>query len=257
MILFKRLPLLLLLLSVPCLLPAASSDLLFEAGNTAYLAGDWHEALNRWSEIEESGSYGGELFYNMGNAYFKIGEIGEAILYWEKAALLIGEDVDLATNLQIARAQLEDRLDEEVRLPVWDWFDGFRARFSAGLLVWGAIFLSFLMFLGLGLRRWIFESDMIRGWLKWSSWILLVLLVLNLSLLMLKARDDSTVRYGVLVLPEAEILSAPNATSGKLLFSLHEGTKVRIVRHLDDWYEVSIGRERQGWIKRDALGVIF
>ncbi|MDP8228247.1 MAG: tetratricopeptide repeat protein [Candidatus Electryoneaceae bacterium] len=258
MILSKRLLLLLFLISfIPCLLMAASSDMLFEAGNRAYLDGDWHEALSKWNEIETSGRYGGELFYNMGNAYFKIGEIGEAILYWEKATLLMGDDDDLGTNLQIARGLLEDRLDVEVRLPVWDWFDGFRARFSAGLLVGGAILLSFLLFLGLGLRRWFLVSDYSRDWLKWTSWVLVLLLVLNFSLLFLKARDDSTVRYGVLVIPEAEILSAPNVVSGKLLFTLHEGTKVRVVRHLENWYEVSIGKERQGWVEGDALGIIF
>ena len=87
-------------------------------------------------------------------------------------------------------------------------------------------------------------------------WIFLILLVFDLAFITLKARDDMRLREGILLVDQAEVLSAPAQGTGKLLFTLHEGTKVRIYRKLEGWYEISAGKDRQGWIKREALGVI-
>lgn len=235
---------------------ASDAELLFEAGNRAYLDGDWSEALAKWTQVEALGYAGGPLFYNLGNAYFKQGELGEAILYWEKAARLMGEDGDVAANLKIARARISDKLDEEVRLPVWDWFDRLRDRFSAGMVTWLGLLLSFLTFGVMALRRWVVRSGGLNLRLKGVAVLLGALLTLDLSMIALKARDESARRLGVLTAPEAEVLSAPAIGSGKLLFTLHEGTKVRVVRSLEGWFEVSAGGEKQGWVKAEALGII-
>ena len=196
----------------------------------------------------EAGSQAGALYYNMGNAYFKSGQLGKSILYWEKAARMMGEDDDLAANLAIARARLADKLDEPVRLPVWDWFDLVRARFSTTALAHAAVIICFLLFVVMALRRWIIKNAAVKRGLLIPIWIIIALLIFDLSLVTLKARDDMHQREGILLVNEADVLSAPA--------SLHEGTKVRIHRELHDWYEISVGKDKQGWIKRDALGVI-
>ena len=235
---------------------AGNPELLFEAGSKAYLDGEWNSALGHWQQIEESGFSSGALYYNIGNAFYKTGELGKAILYWEKAARLMGEDGDLTANLEIARAKLIDDLDEPVRLPVWDWFDRLRARFSSGALAYSGIMFCFMVFAAIALRRWIFRNIGIRKGLMTLTWVLVILTVFDLSLLTLKARDDLRQREGILIAGEAEILSAPAMGTGKLLFSLHEGTKVRIHRELEGWFEISAGKDRQGWIRKGALGVI-
>lgn len=232
---------------------AGLAEQLFEAGNKAYLEGDWDEALKSYRQIESSGYIGGELYYNMGNACFQTNRLGEAILYWERASTLLIDKADVTHNLEIARKRLVDKLDDEVRLAVWDWFDDFRSRFSTELLSWGAILLSFLLFAFVSLKRWVWRSAAI---FKYSIMLSLTLLIVNVSLLYLEARDENINRYCVFVVPEAEVLSAPAAGTGKMLFSLHEGTKVRIVRQVDDWFEIDAGKQRQGWVKSNAVGVI-
>jgi len=251
--------LLLILLSTAIIIPeamAGDAELLFEAGNKAYLEGDWEEALSKWRQVEQRGYSGGALFYNLGNAYYKGGELGEAILYWEKAARLMGEDGDIATNLKIARSRLRDKLDDRVHLPVWDWFDRWRDRFSANLVAWGSVALAFLLFGTMSLRRWAVRSSKLNQRLKPLVWALAVLLVIGLAQAVLKSRDEITRREGVLLTPEAEVLSAPAIGSGKLLFTLHEGTKVRVLRKLEGWYEVNAGKDKQGWVKDNEVGVI-
>jgi len=235
---------------------AGTPELLFEAGSKAYLEGDWQGALGHWEKIEDSGYYSGALYYNMGNAYFKSGEPGRAILYWEKAAKLMGEDGDLAANLEIARARLVDKLDETVRLPVWDWFDWLRARFSNNALAYFAIILCFILFVILAVKRWLVGNLRINRSLLVPIWLIIILLTIDLSLLRLKVRDDLRQREGIVLTTETEALSAPARGTGKLLFTLHEGTKVRINRELEEWFEVSVDKERQGWIRKEDIGVI-
>jgi len=235
---------------------AGTPELLFEAGNRAYLDGDWRGAIDKWKQVESAGYYSGELYFNLGNAYYKAGESGDAILNWERAARLLGEDRDLAANLAIARSHLTDKLEEPVRLPVWNLLDGLRARFANAALGWIAIVVSFLLFLALGLKRWVWRGATIRSGLRWVAVAAALVLVFDLSLLGLRARDDLSRRAGVLIASEAEVLSAPAEGSGKLLFTLHEGAKVRVHRELQGWYEISVGKDKQGWVKKEAMGII-
>ncbi len=252
--LLNLIPIILLLLPVISL--AGDAELLFEAGNRAYLDGDVADALTKWKQVEGLGFGNGELYYNLGNAYFKTGELGEAILYWEKATKLTSGDPDISVNLEIARARIDDKLDEQVRLPVWDWFDRLRDRFSAGFLTWLAVLFSMLTFGLLAARRWLFRFGTLTNKMKPVAILFALLLVADLSLIWLKARDETVGRMAVFVVPEAEVLSAPAVGSGKLLFTLHEGSKVRVVRMLEGWVEISAGKERQGWVKAETIGLI-
>ncbi|MBM3329061.1 MAG: hypothetical protein FJY67_06250 [Calditrichaeota bacterium] len=235
---------------------AGTPELLFEAGSRHYLAGEYSEAIAKWSQALEAGVADGALLYNLGNAYFKIDDLGRAILYWERAARMIGEDADLKSNLAIARARLVDKTDESVRLPVWDAVDRIRDALPAATLGWLAIILSLLTFGLMALRRW--GRGMLRA-LTSGRWIVKpfgILLTLILSLLILKWQAESAIQTGIIVAPEAEVLSAPSTGSAKLLFTLHAGTKARVLRKVGEWYEITVGSERQGWVQSEAIGVI-
>lgn len=235
---------------------AGNAELLFDAGNKAYTDGDYDGAILKYEEVVQQGYSGGPLFYNLGNAWYKQGRLGKAILYWEKAARITGEEGDLAANLKIAREKVSDKLDDSVQLPIWGWFDRLRDRFSSPLVAWGSIILSFLLFGLLAVRRWVLVGSEWQAKLKAGAWVVGILLALGLGQLALKAHDETARLQGVMIAPEAEVLSAPALGTGKLLFNLHEGTKVRVVRKLEGWFEINAGKEKQGWVKDDALGVI-
>lgn len=245
-----------LLLATPRLSLAGTPELLFDTGSRAYLDGNWFEALNNWRQIENLGYHSGSLYFNIGNAYYKMGEIGEAILYWEKAARLLGDNEDLTANLEVARSRLIDKQDEFVKLPVWNWLDFLLSRFSVGFLTWSGVILCFSLFLVLALRRWIWRGSTSRNWFGRLAWILTVVLVIDLTLVIVHARSEKLRREGVLIAAEAEVLSAPAEGSGKLLFTLHEGAKVKVLRSLKDWHEIEIGKNKQGWLRSGKLGII-
>lgn len=237
-------------------LNAASVELLFEAGNRAYLDGNYDEALKNWHEIEMEGFQGGELFYNIGNAYYKLSEKGRAILYWEKAARIMSDDKDLTENLQIARVRLTDKIEEPLRLPVWEKLDVFRSRFSASSLAWGSSVFCSIFFVLLATKRWLVKKTGLKTLMLRFAWVVAIMFVIDASLLGLQIRDERSKVEGILLNPEAEILSAPADGTGKLLFSLHEGSKVRVLRRLEGWYEISAGKDKVGWVKSHMLGII-
>ena len=78
-------------------------SLLFKA-NEAYLAGNYPEAAELYQAIDMSGHLNGNIFYNLGNCYMRLGETGKAILNYKKARLLLPRDGDLKANLQYARS---------------------------------------------------------------------------------------------------------------------------------------------------------
>ena len=85
-------------------------DALFKQAVSAYAAEDYESALNTFLSLENSGIVSWELFYNIANVYYRRGEPGPAIRYWEKAALLAPANPDIAHNLNIAREQLNDKV---------------------------------------------------------------------------------------------------------------------------------------------------
>lgn len=235
---------------------AGTPEILFDAGSKAYLEGDWEEALDNWLQIEKSEYYSGSLYYNIGNSFFKSGNLGMAVLYWERAKRILGSDGDIQVNLEIAHQQMVDKQDELVKLPVWKWFDEFRSSVGIKSIVWSSLLFSFLLFAFWGLARWVYRKGELNRWIKRTAWLFAFLLIVDLSLIILDARDQKQRREGVLVAPEAAVFSAPAESSGKLLFTLHEGTKVRVIRVLKEWYEIELDSDMKGWISNDQLIII-
>ena len=237
-------------------LNAASPDLLFQAGNKAYLDGNYKAALSNWRQIETMEYEGDALFYNMGNAYYKLSQSGMAILYWEKALKLAGEDEDLKVNLRIAEARLTDEIERAVTLPVWNWIAEIRAMFSDLFLSLSGIIIMAFIFSILTLRRWVIRGEFSRIALKQVMIVLIVLMTIDITLILLQVRDEHALREGIVIQNTAEILSAPAVGTGKLLFTLHEGSKVRVIRGMEGWYEISFGSGKQGWVNSNKIGII-
>ena len=116
-------PVIALLLVLPLGARAAENypDSLWQAGVEAYAAGQFEDALQDWSDVEATGLRSRELYYNLGNAYFKTGQTARAILNYERALRLDPSDADIRYNLEFARAQTQDRIDEvpEFILKTW------------------------------------------------------------------------------------------------------------------------------------------
>ncbi len=239
-------------------IPAAEER--FAEACRAYEAGDWSAAVDLWEDLSGEGYSGLELYLNLGNAHFKSGRLGRAILNWERAARLEPFDRDVRKNLQVARSLLADELEQPVRLPLWDWLDlAFRA-VSRDLPAWALLLFCGLLALGLARKAYLpgrRATPFLRILLL--SWLILALG--SLTFLWAQVRKLDGERDAVILAEKVVIQSAPSAGAQEL-FDLHEGTRVLLGREADAegetaWLEVLLPDGRAGWCPADALESII
>lgn len=223
-------------------------EALFFTANKAYQEGRFQDAVNNYEALLASGYRNGHIFYNTGNAYFRLGQLGRAILHYERARIAIPRDADLNFNLRQARDQLQDAVEvnkDFVRMALF-WLDFL----SLGELFWIFAVLNILFWGMLTIRR-LRRSD-------WSYYCVLILLIAWV----VSGLSFGVQYYGftfddraVILDQEVDILAGPDSKD-TLLFKLHAGTMVRHERMEDGWSLIRLSDTQRGWIRAEALGMI-
>jgi len=225
----------------------------FSLGNEAYMKGDYETALNYYLEAEPS-TEGLGINYNLGNAYFKLGEIPESILHYERALRFDPSNEDVQYNLSIANDLIVDKIEVLPKSKLQIWWKTFR--FSLGPDGWAQIciilaFASVLLFLLYYFSR----SKNLRRFGFFSGLVAFVFLVLTYTL----AQSAENYRYAeksaIVFTDKVDVKSEPRGGSVNV-FVLHAGTKVDILSQEGEWYEIEIGSGAQGWIYQDELRLV-
>ena len=235
--------------------PLAAQEAFFDEGNRRYQEGDYAGAVELYKRILESGVESGELHYNLGNAWFRLGEVGPAILHYERARRIMPRDGDLRANLELARSLT---VDQVTPLPGFWIFRVAR---------WWVDLLSRPVLLAVVTLAWLTALAAlivaISGWgetlLAWSRRVAVtagvVTLVFGLSLV---ARELEVGRSdeAVIMAEAAAVHSAPADDQELLIFTVHEGTKVRVERRSDAWAEIVLEDGKVGWVRSVRLTLI-
>ncbi|MBR0223525.1 MAG: BatD family protein [Bacteroidales bacterium] len=239
------------------ILPARAQDDvsgLWQKAEEAFAAGQWQNALNFYQMIEGEALQSADLYYNIGNTYFKLDDKAHAILYYERALKLDPSHDDALHNLEIARQLTLDKIDSVPEFILVSWFRQLRQRCSADswawitlglLLVTGGLLTLYRNGASLALRR-------ISFILACVSFLLAVFtFIFSLQQKRAVTRQDSA----VVTSPVCSVKSSP-ADGGTTVFVLHEGTKVRLLDNVGDWAKISIADGRQGWAPSGTFEVI-
>ena len=234
---------LLVLLSLP--MQAQDTDSLWRAGTDAYAAQQWEEAAAAWQAIADSGLESSKLYYNLGNAAFKQNDVAHAILWYERAVKADPSDADARYNLEFARTQVQDRIEEVPEFFLETWGRKMCWLLPSG--VWAVLFLVFLA----GTLAMLLLFLLGRGGARKAGFFvgiaLLVLALLSLDFAFWQ-RTDARIDTGAIVTsPVVEVKSSPG--SGVNLFVLHEGTKVSVLEQVGEWCNIELADGRQGWLK--------
>ncbi len=233
--------------------PQPLQDLANEADN-AYKDGKYDQAVNLYSSIISSGYSSGQLFYNLGNSYFKSGRLGPSILMYERALRLMPHNNDVRHNLEFARERTVDRIDPPPRLFIWTWVDTLRDWLPPSTITISALVISIMLALTIALVINMRGSPLWPA-LRATTWVFAALFVVNLSLVGLRVHADKTDSSAIIMEDKIEVRSAPDRTS-KEVFALHEGTKVAVVQSLDVWVEIRLADGRQGWVPISSFEII-
>jgi len=223
---------------------------LLEAGNARYEKGDFAGARDRYEQAVTAGGGAGAL-YNLGNACFRLGKLGEAILYWQRAQRLAPRDADIRANLDHARELCADDIRESPR-PFWVRvaLAAHRAvtaneAFVAGVIAyWAACACLLALLRGAG-DRW--RRHLVRAALALG----VVAALASLSSAA-KVHESAARETAIVTAPEAEARSAPGEGFPRK-FTVHEGTEVRIAGRRGVWYEVRLANGVEGWLPMEAI----
>ncbi len=232
---------------------AQDVDYLFQQANDAYQQENYQEAINHYKEIIHNGKVSGKLYFNLGNAYYKIDNIGKAILYYEKAKRLIPENESLAFNLKIANVKVQDRIkapDDTFFIILYKKIVYLFSAFTWIMLISLLIFITALLF---------FLSTVIKSLsikqLRPYFFSLLLVAVLILYPAYQKYKTEVLVQEGVILSDVVNIYAAPDSESTKL-FNIHEGTVVTILDNDGNWFKIELIDGKQGWLRKEQCGEV-
>lgn len=223
----------------------------FASGNAAYERGAYLEAITLYEELLSSGFSSAALHYNLGNAFFKAGRLGEAILAYERARRLDPHDADVRDNLEYLRTLTVDRIP-----PVSSPLTALGITYVMELTSAdqdAAIFL--VAWLSAGLAFALAQAISREGARKaalYAAAFLMVPVLFSGGNLALKSYLDATRSYGVVLEREVNILSGAGEEN-PTLFTVHEGLKVRLRGRSGEWLQVSLDNGLAGWLPATAL----
>lgn len=224
---------------------------LFTSANEAYTKGQYTQAIEGYESIIESGQISKELYFNLGNAYWKNKQKAKAVLHFERALLLAPKDKDSAYNLALIREQLADDLDVVGTFFLTDWWQNFHRAFSSTL--WSMLtIISIWLGIG-GLVIWLLAEDRQRK--KKGFFAGLALLMISL-LVFLAARSQGNFeqhsQQAIVLETAISLRNGPDEKSTNLL-TIHEGLKVELLDKIGEWYKVKLSNGEQGWLPGSAI----
>ena len=243
-------PVILLLL----LLPVSASAVTKAEADSAYVRGEYQQAIKDYEALLKQGA-SADLYYNLGNAYYRTENITRAVLNYERALLLSPSDRDIRFNLQMARSKTIDKIIPEQEMFFVTWY---RSLISlASVDGWARTALISLA-LAIMLALVYLFSD--RIWLRKVGFFgafLMVAVFLCSNLFAHQQKQQLLHRKGAIVVAPAVTVKSTPAQNGTDLFILHEGAKVTITdASMKDWKEIRLADGKEGWIETRQIEFI-
>ena len=246
---------LILLLLATALNAAAQTPLqLMQRGNDAYAKGDFVAAAQAYNAVLDAGYESADLYYNLGNVYYRQEEYGLSIPNYERALRLKPNFRDAKQNLDLADSKTEDQIAALPEIFLAQWAHSVVAWFSP--TGWRICILILLALLGTAVVLFLLSRD--YAWRKGA--LISGIVTLVFLLLCIACTISASVRYNrhnqaIVTAPMAVVKSSPEENSIDKLV-LHEGTKVNIEETLGEWHKIQIADGNNGWLQTDEVTII-
>jgi tetratricopeptide (TPR) repeat protein len=222
--------------------------------DSAYVRGEYQQAIRDYETLLKQGA-SADLYYNLGNAYYRTENITRAVLNYERALQLSPGDGDIRFNLQIARSKTIDKIVPESEMFFVTWYRSLVNMMSVD--GWGRTALVSLALVIVLFLVYLFSA---RVWMQkvgfFGGGVLLVLFVIS-NFFAWQQRQNILYRQGAIVVAPSVTVKSTPAQNGTDLFILHEGTKVIITDgSMKNWREVRLADGKKGWIESKKIEVI-
>ena len=222
---------------------------LFNEANDLFLKKNYESAIKLYESIIDRGYENSSVFYNLGNSYFRVEKIGQAIWAYRNAIRLKPRDIDIAHNLKVAEAYRADLISKPPILLIHDIYRKIKSSITIYELFFLGGFLLFITSIIWSLRMLLkLYNRFFNSIFQYSLFITLIV-----HIFILDVTFDVKNKEEAVVVNKVNVLSGPYMGDNKVLFQINEGTIVEILQMKEDWYEIILLDGKKGWVLSDSL----
>lgn len=223
-------------------------------GDSAYMKNDYASAIQIYEALLNRGE-ATDIYYNLGNSYYKAGDIAKAILNYERALLLQPGNGDIRANLEIARSKTVDKVEPVPEIFFVSWTKSLINSMSVDS--WAVCGVVCFILLIVSLYLFIFSKQIVLKKAGFISGIVFLVVTILANVFANQQKDELTNRNSAIVMnPSVTVRSTPSE-SGTSLFILHEGHKVGVKDgSMKDWKEIRLEDGKVGWVPASAIEII-
>lgn len=229
----------------------AQDKSLFDQATQHYADNDYKAAIQNYQAILNSGKTSAEVYYNLANAHYKLGDIAPSIYYYNKALQLAPNDEDIKTNLALAKARTIDLIEPAPQTGLQSFINDLISVFSYETwAVWAIIGGVVCLIFG---TWYYFTAQTNRKRISFTL-ALLGLICAGVSLLFAYQQFDiqQAHKFAIVFNQEVVVHAEPNPNAPEA-FVLHEGTKVKILDSFQGFAQIELADNKQGWIAQQAI----
>jgi tetratricopeptide (TPR) repeat protein len=222
----------------------------FEKGNELYKSGKYEQAIDAYATVLKANQHSSELYFNLGNCYYKLNKVAPAIYSYEKALVLSPNDLEVVNNLKFAQKRTIDEIKVIPKVGFGKLLRDFTGMYHYNTWGWIAVGLaiSFLLFF---LGYYFSEITVVKRIFFFIMFaVFFVMLIVILAAIFEKSHYDK--ERPAIVFAEMTAVRTEPQTASPSIFTLHEGTKVFVKEKLERWEKVQLTDGTEGWIESNA-----
>lgn len=232
----------------------SQENAIFNQANKAYMQKDYPTAISLYSDIISAGNVSADVYYNLGNAYFKNNQLSNAILWYERALRIEPSNEDIIHNIAFANSRITDEMEI---MPVFflnRWFKNMYSLLSSTAWAVASIVLCVCLFLlvvilclSLSVKRRIF--------LFFASIAMFLFVAMSITFAYMQHKQSMRKDEAIIMRMSVVVKSMPDK-AGTDLFTVHEGLKVQLMDKVGNWIEVVFPNGHKGWIEETSVEII-
>ena len=243
--------LLIVFLLVSGCLFAQDNKSLFQQASQDYADGNYEAAINKYESILKSGEVSASLYYNLGNAHYKLDHIAPSIYNYEKALQLDPAYKDAKNNLAFAQNMTLDAIDDLPKSSLSKIFNGIISKLSFNGWAWLAVVFSIV--LSVCFLLYYLSASVLKKRIFFTGFVVgIIVMIASVSFAYMQYGIQQSKKYAIVFAEESNVRSEPNPQSSNA-FLLHEGTKIKILDNFNGFYKIELADGRQGWVKENDL----
>ncbi len=237
-----------------CVTTFAQNETLFEQANKSYNQGNYEEAIKGYERIIDNGQHSAELYFNLGNAHYKLNHIAPSIYNYEKALLLKPNDQEIKNNIGFARNMTIDAIEKVPELGFSKFIKNISNLMSFER--WGmTAVVMMILFVALFLVYYFSYRSMRKRLAFIGSMATLILACVAVSFAYHNFNLMQNDHPAIVFAEESQVKSEPNLR-GNEAFILHEGTKVQVLDTVNSWKKIKLADGKTGWIPTNDIKLL-